>query len=66
MKYDIDFLGYNKLYNLCGDVVKNLQKSVVAKENTLYNNVVDPFSAIFEASFHKISLTEWTKVEKAR
>lgn len=66
MKYDIKFLEYDKLYGLCDDIIKNLQASITTKEKTLYNNVIDPFSAIFDASFHEISLTEWIKTEKIR
>lgn len=66
MKYDIEFLEYSKLYNLCNDIVEILQKSISTKEKTLYKNVIDPFSAIFDASFNKISLSEWIREEKVR
>ena len=66
MKYDINFLEYNKLYSLCNDITTNLQTSIKTKEKTLYSNIIDPFSAIFDASFNKISLTEWINTEKVR
>jgi len=66
MKYDIDFLEHNKLYDLCNNIIKTLQTSISTKEKTLYSNIIDPFSAIFDASFHEISLTEWIKAEKIR
>ena len=66
MKYDIDFLEYDILYNLCYDIIKNLETSIKTKEHTLYSNIIDPFSAIFDASFNNMSLTEWIKAEKIR
>jgi len=35
-------------------------------EKTLYKNVVDPFSAIFDAHFHQMTLSDWLVSEKAR
>jgi len=64
--YQIKFLKYEKLYNLCYNIVLTWQKSVKAKDVDLYRNIIDPFSAIFDASFHNISLTEWLQFEKIR
>lgn len=66
MKYSIDFLEYDKLYQLCQNIINTLQISVNNKEKNLYSNIIDPFSAIFDASFYKMSLTEWLKAEKIR
>lgn len=55
--YQIKFLKYEKLYNLCYDIVLTWQKSAKAKDVDLYRNIIDPFSAIFDASFYNISLT---------
>jgi hypothetical protein len=66
MTYDIKFLKREKLSELCKNIVNTLQKSADSEEKALYKNIIDPFSALFDASFHGISLTEWLKSEKIR
>jgi hypothetical protein len=64
--YDIKFITYEKLFNICKNIVYAVQTSVDNKEKTLYKNIIDPFSALFDASLYNISLTEWLRIEKIR
>lgn len=66
MKYNINFLPEDRLYQVCEDVIKVIKNSRDFKECNLYKNIVDPFSAIFEASYNKISLRDWLKTEEKR
>ena len=45
------------------DVAKNAAGDV---EKKLYSNVIDPFSALFDASCQGISLEQWIRQEKSR
>ncbi|MHA1540589.1 MAG: Eco47II family restriction endonuclease [Alphaproteobacteria bacterium] len=54
------------LYLICKEIITNLENKTIEIEKDLHKNIVDPFSAIFDASFHKTSLQEWTEREKAR
>lgn len=66
MKYNINFLPEGKLYELCSNIIETVKNSKDSKEDTLYKNIVDPFSAVFEASYNKISLKDWLKIEETR
>jgi hypothetical protein len=48
------------------DIIHKLESSLVEKEKTLYDNVIDPFSAIFDAIISNKSFDEWLSQEKAR
>jgi hypothetical protein len=50
-------------------ITKILNVVATSKENaakTLYKNQIDPFSAVFDASLQKISLSQWLEQEKSR
>lgn len=65
-KYNLTFIDYNDLFEICKSIIDTIQGATSNIDNTLHTNIIDPFSAIFEASFHKISLTQWLEREKAR
>ena len=66
MHQDLKFIKKEKLFFLCKRIVDVLQKSANSKEIQLYKNIVDPFSALFDASYQGISLSQWLELEKTR
>jgi hypothetical protein len=66
MHLDLKFIKKEKLFFLCKRIVDVLQKSANSKEIQLYKNIVDPFSALFDASYQGISLSQWLELEKTR
>lgn len=66
MNYSLNFIEYDVLKALCQTVVEKLEISTKEIEKDLHSNIIDPFSAIFEASFQKIPLSEWIEKEKIR
>lgn len=47
-------------------VISAAQKALDGAEEKLYENAIDPFSAIFDSSVNGISLSSWLKTEKTR
>ena len=66
MNFEIKFITHSKLKLLCEDVLNSLEISIKNIEKNLHSNIIDPFSAIFEASFQKIPLSDWIQKEKIR
>ena len=66
MTYNINFISKDRLYKLCNDIVETIKKASESKTEDLHRNIIDPFSAVFEASYAKISLQEWIEKEKIR
>jgi hypothetical protein len=66
MNYNLNFVEYDVLKALCQTVMEKLEISTKEIEKDLHSNIIDPFSAIFEASFQKIPLSEWIEKEKNR
>jgi hypothetical protein len=62
----LSFISDNDLIDLCKEVINTLDKAIENKQKDLYKNIIDPFSAVFEASYYDISLTEWIEREKSR
>ena len=57
---DKDLIKYTK------EVLDKTGIAEVEAENKLYSNVIDPFSALFDAMRHNMTLDEWLVQEKAR
>jgi hypothetical protein len=66
MCWDLKFIKKEKLFFLCKRIVDVLQKSINSGEVQLYKNIVDPFSALFDAYCQGISLSQWLELEKTR
>jgi hypothetical protein len=47
-------------------VVDCILATQIATEQTMYRNVIDPFSAVFDGAVQGFNLDEWLKKEKAR
>ena len=47
-------------------VLTKIQKSLAKIDKTVHKNVLDPFSAIFDASGRNLTMEEWLKEEKSR
>ncbi len=54
------------IYNLCKEIIDNISKKSSNIEEDLHNNIIDPFSAIFDASLNNMSIEEWLESEKSR
>ena len=70
-------VSYNKIFGFPfienSELVKHVQaviniakKSLVDSEKKFYGNSVDPFSALFDAIWQDIPISEWVKQEKSR
>lgn len=62
-------LSFIKNEDLYGHVemVLNVEKTAVKEtENKLYKNVIDPFSALFDASYQGLYFDQWINQEKSR
>ena len=66
MSYNIEFISKDTLRELCQNIINTIKHASDSKEKDLHKNILDPFSAIFEASYNNISLQEWINTEKTR
>lgn len=62
----LPYISNDKLYAFTGKVLSDAQNAVEDAEARLYTNVIDPFSALFDALRQDISLTQWLEQEKSR
>jgi hypothetical protein len=62
----LSYITDDDLYKCVKNVVDPIQKAIKEKEQTLYDNVIDPFSAIFDSIINKKSLIQWINDEKSR
>jgi hypothetical protein len=47
-------------------VINTAKKSLISSDKKFYQNSVDPFSALFDALWQDIPISEWVKQEKSR
>lgn len=66
MNYNIKFIKQERLYKICENIIKRLKKTSKSEEKDLHKNILDPFSALFDASYNNISITQWLNSEKIR
>ena len=66
MKFDLHFITEEKLTEICADIVKKGQSAIENSDEKLFDNIVDPFSALFDSAISGITLSEWIKREKTR
>ena len=62
----LSFISNEDLYNHVRVVLETTQQASDLAEENLYSNVVDPFSAPFDALRQKITLVGWASQEKTR
>jgi len=62
----LPFIENEELYGHVKKVLITVNSAVKYKEKTLYKNIVDPFSAIFDSLRQGITLEEWLEQEKTR
>ncbi|MBQ7287788.1 MAG: Eco47II family restriction endonuclease [Candidatus Gastranaerophilales bacterium] len=62
----LSYISNEKLYSCVEHVICPVVNAIEEKEQTLYDNVIDPFSAVFDSIINKISLSQWLEVEKSR
>lgn len=66
MKQELEFITDEDLKLACKNVMDSIERATELAENDPYRNVIDPFSAVFEASFNNISLSDWMNREMMR
>jgi len=62
----LPYISDHDLTNAVKEVVKCISKVQAKADKAMYNNVIDPFSAIFDGVTLGISLEDWLKMEKIR
>ncbi len=62
----LSYICNEKLYECVEQVIYTIKRAQKEKNVTLHANVIDPFSAIFDAMYNKISLQQWLELEKTR
>lgn len=62
----LSFISDQKLEEYTREVVKKAQAKAQEAEKTLYVNVVDPFSSLFDSARQGITTEDWMEQEKAR
>lgn len=66
MKFCLNFISEERLTCICQEIVDTGISAIKNSEATFHDNIVDPFSAIFDSAISGISLSEWIEREKAR
>jgi len=61
-----EYIEDERLTSVVHDVLQSINSELQEIDDTFYDNVIDPFSAIFDASIQNISYEEWTKQEQQR
>lgn len=62
----LDYIKDDVLHNLVKDILQIVQRKMQSKEKEFHNNVIDPFTALFESSISSITHDEWKKSEMIR
>lgn len=62
----LPYISDNDLENAVQKVVNCIREVQNKSDNTLYRNVIDPFSAIFDSVVYGISFNDWLQREKVR
>lgn len=62
----LPFISNKDLYEQVAVVLRVAEKATIGAEQKLYKNVIDPFSALFDASYQGISFDQWLKQEQSR
>lgn len=62
----LPFIENKNLYMEVWRVINVAKKANFESERNFYSNVIDPFSALFDACYQGISLDDWIKQEKSR
>jgi type-2 restriction enzyme eco47II len=61
-------MSYFKNDDALSKIIKKIYDAYVAAKssNDIHSNVIDPFSALLESSFNKITYDQWIEAEKSR
>lgn len=62
----LPFISNEDLIRITTPLVKSVERTAEDEERILFQNTIDPFSALFDAANQNISLAEWLKQEKSR
>ncbi len=61
-------MSYFENNNALSEIIKKLYTIYTKAQNSndIYSNVIDPFSALLESSFNKMTYDQWIEAEKSR
>lgn len=62
----LTFISDERLTELCGSLLYKAEVASNRAEGEIFANVIDPFSATFDAMRQGVSLDEWLEQEKSR
>ena len=62
----LPFISNEDLYEQVKRVLDVAAVATTEAEEKLYKNVIDPFSALFDASYQGVSFEQWLKQEQSR
>lgn len=62
----LDFISDEKLIHCVMKVVHALENAERDAEKKIYSNAIDPFSAVFDAHLHGLTLNDWLTTETVR
>lgn len=65
-KYNLTFIEDSDLFDEVAKVLNVVISAAAEAEAKLYNNVIDPFSAVFDSIRQGISVEDWLEQEKSR
>lgn len=66
MTQKFEYISNENLKTACEKVISAIGSGISKADTNPYKNIIDPFSAVFEASYNSISLSEWMTREKQR
>ena len=62
----LEFISDSELNNLISTLIRKINLAVKQKDKSVFKNVVDPFSALFDSFYQDITLEKWLDQEKNR
>ena len=62
----LPYIEDNRLIEFVGVIVDKLEAAIKSSQSKLDSNVIDPFSAVFDACIQNITLSDWIVKEKTR
>lgn len=65
-KQRLEFISNEDLYRIIAAVISVADKALEGADEKLHSNVIDPFSAIFDAVSGGLTLNDWIKKERTR
>lgn len=62
----LPFISDKDLYSKVKPLITLVERTASDEEKRMYKNIIDPFSAVFDAAKQNITLSKWLEQEKSR